>query len=95
MSEITITHEEAESRGRYVTKLDGHEAELTYSRAGDHQIIADHTGVPPEIGGRGVGTALARAMIADARAKGLKIVPLCPFVNALFRRNPDWRDLLA
>lgn len=95
MSDITVTREETPTRGRYVATVDGHEAELTYSRAGDHQIIADHTGVPSEIGGRGVGTALARAMVDDARARGLKIVPLCPFVNEQFRRHPEWRDLLA
>lgn len=95
MSDITVTHEESPTRGRFVAMVDGYEAELTYSRAGDHQIIADHTGVPSEIGGLGVGSALTRAMIEDARARGLKIVPLCPFVNAQFRRHPEWRDLLA
>jgi predicted GNAT family acetyltransferase len=94
MSDFQIRREESESRGRYVTVIDGVEAELTFSKAGTGMIIADHTGVPREIGGRGVGLALAEAMIADARAAGIKVMPLCPFVNAQFKRHPDWSDLL-
>ena len=94
MSELQIRRAESESRGRYVTTVDGVEAELTFSKAGAGMIIADHTGVPSEIGGRGIGLALAEAMVADARKDGIKIMPLCPFVNAQFHKHPDWSDLL-
>jgi len=32
--------------------------------------------------------------IDDARAAGLKIIPLCPFAQAQFRRHPEWADVL-
>jgi hypothetical protein len=83
------------SRGRYVLRRDGHEAELTYSIASPRLIIADHTGVPDAFRGQGVGNALVERLVADARAEGVKIVPLCPFVNSWRARHPDWADVFS
>ena len=95
MADVEIIKEDGETRGRYVATIDGHEAELTYSRLGDSgNVIADHTGVPEELGGRGVGSALVRHLVEDARANGFKIVPLCPFVKALYQKNPEWADVM-
>nr|WP_284362043.1 GNAT family N-acetyltransferase [Maritalea porphyrae] len=82
------------SRGRYVAVVDGVEAELTYSRMSAHSIIADHTGVPEALKGKGVGKALVEYLIADARATDTKIVPLCPFVKAQYQRHPEWSDVI-
>ncbi|HEY9038989.1 MAG TPA: GNAT family N-acetyltransferase [Roseovarius sp.] len=92
--EIEITLEETDSKGRYSTRVDGHEAEMTYSRAGAATIIIDHTDVPDALRGRGVGVALVRRGVEDARAKGLKIIPLCPFAKAQIARHPEWQDVL-
>ena len=70
----------------------GHEAELTYSRLGASQVIADHTGVPDGLRGTGAGLALVERLVTDARAEGFKIVPLCPYVNRQRARHPDWAD---
>ncbi|MEM9426838.1 MAG: GNAT family N-acetyltransferase [Pseudomonadota bacterium] len=96
MSDLTITLTETGSKGRYVTQPDsaGPEAELTYSRASDNLIIIDHTGVPDEYRGQNVGVALVRRAVEDARAGGYKILPLCPFAAAQFRRHKDWSDVL-
>jgi predicted GNAT family acetyltransferase len=95
MADIEITREDGETRGRYVATIDGHEAELTYSKLGDSgNVIADHTGVPEELGGRGVGSALVRHLVEDARTSGFKIMPLCPFVKALYQKNPEWADVM-
>ena len=52
---VEIIREETETKGRSVGLVDGHEAEMTYSRAGSTTIIIDHTGVPDAVHGRGVG----------------------------------------
>jgi predicted GNAT family acetyltransferase len=95
MSEITIRREDQPTRGRYVARMAGSEAEaeLTFSRTSPTLIIADHTGVPDAFRGRGVGRALVERMVADARAEGFKIVPLCPYVNAERKRHPEWADV--
>lgn len=87
-----ITREIDGSKGRYVLKKDGLEAELTYSISSPTLIIADHTGVPEEWKGQGVGVQLVERLVSDALSEGVKIVPLCPFVNAQRRRHPEWAD---
>ena len=93
MSDTSIRREVVGSKGRYVLTEDGHEAELTYSILGAKQVIADHTGVPEALSGTGAGLRLVERLVADARAEGFQIVPLCPFVNAMRRRHPEWADV--
>ncbi len=93
MSEIA--HEKSKTGGRYVIQVDGHEAELTYSRMETSgNIIADHTAVPRAIGGRSIGKDLVNFMIADARQSGFKIMPLCPFVRREYSKHPEWSDVM-
>lgn len=94
MSELQIEREETENGGRYVVRLNGAEAEMTYSRGATIDII-DHTFVPPELRGQSVGEAMVARAVADARGNGRRILPLCSFAAAQFRRNPDWKDVLA
>lgn len=92
-AELTITREVSGSKGRYLARKDGAEAQLTWSITTPHLIIADHTEVPEAFRGMGVGLALVERLVADARAEGVKIVPLCPFVNAQRKRHPEWADV--
>ncbi|MEN1727949.1 MAG: GNAT family N-acetyltransferase [Pseudomonadota bacterium] len=90
-----IQREENDSKGRYFVTIDGVEAEMTYSRAGEHRIIIDHTGVPNALRGQGVGQALVQRGVEDARAEGRTILPLCPFAKAQIQRHPEWHDVLS
>ncbi|WP_127104776.1 GNAT family N-acetyltransferase [Pararhodobacter zhoushanensis] len=92
-TDYTVTREVAGTKGRYVIRKEGDEAELTYSITTPHLIIADHTGVPDSFRGTGAGLALVQRLVADARAEGVKIIPLCPFVNAQRKRHPEWADV--
>lgn len=92
---MNIMREDRPSGGRYVATIEGHEAEITFSRASPKLVIVDHTGVPDALRGRGVGQALALHAIEDARAGGWKIMPLCPFFKAQVERHPDWRDVIS
>ncbi|WP_022701629.1 GNAT family N-acetyltransferase [Oceanicaulis alexandrii] len=95
MTEFTITEERSQTKGRYVATAAGKpEAELTYSIANDHMIIIDHTGVPDEWRGMGVGKALVQRAVEDARERGVQIIPLCPFAKAQIHKTPDWHDVL-
>ena len=93
---MTVTRTDETSRGAYRAELPGasRPAELTWQAMGPLRI-ADHTFVPPEMRGQGVAQVLVEALVADARTLGFKIVPQCSYVAALFRRHPEWADLLA
>lgn len=94
---MTITLEETDSGGRYFLAEDGTDdlAEMTFSRANEKLIIVDHTYVPDRYRGQGVGRRLVDRLIADARDKHVRIVPLCPFVKAQFQKHPEWNDVLS
>src|SRR5262245_24503742 len=93
--EILIENEEGEGKGRYVLRgADGAEAEMTYTKIGLSQIIIDHTGVPDAFRAQGIGVKLVQRAVEDARSSGKKIIPLCPFAAAQFRRHPEWADVL-
>ncbi len=95
MAEFTITEERTDSKGRYIASAPGKpDAELTYSIASAHLIIIDHTGVPDDWRGQGVGKALVQRAVEDARARQIQIVPLCPFAKAQIEKTPDWQDVL-
>ena len=89
---IDVRHEP--DNRRFVTIVDGSQAVLDYQR-GDRMISLVHTGVPAEIGGRGVAAALVRAALDHARAEGLKVVPACSYVAAYLKRHPQDADLVA
>ena len=97
MQDITITRSDTDSKARYVATIPGvaGEGELTLSKVSATLIIADHTGVPDSMRGLGVAAALAERLIADARAAGQRIVPLCPFLHARAQRHKaDWADVI-
>jgi hypothetical protein len=92
---MDIRTENHKSGGRYVTGAAPNEAEMTFSRASDHLIIIDHTGVPDFFRGQGVGAALAAHAVEVARQGGWKIIPLCPFFKAQVARHPEWSDVIS
>lgn len=57
--------------------------------------VAEHTLVPRELEGRGIAGQLVQALIADAREQGFRVEPQCSYVEAQFRRHPDWAELRA
>ena len=93
--QLEIGFEDKGSKGRYfVRSPSGDEAEMTFTKIGEEQIIIDHTEVPDAFRGQGVGLRLVTRAVEEARAAGKKIIPLCPFANAQFRRHPEWADVL-
>ncbi|RFC65229.1 N-acetyltransferase [Fulvimarina endophytica] len=91
---MEIRHEAGEYGGRFATS-DG-SCELTYRRAGSQTVVFDHTFVPPEMRSQGLARKLVDAGVAWAREEKLKVVPECPYVDVLFRREPAlYADIAA
>lgn len=95
MGDLDVKREDGPTGGRYFVTIDGHTAEMTYSKAGATRLIIDHTGVPDALRGKGAGQAMVLRAVEDARAAGIKIIPLCPFAKAQIGKHPEWQDVLA
>jgi predicted GNAT family acetyltransferase len=83
------------SKGRYVLRRNGAEAEITFSVTTPTLIIADHTEVAAARRGTGAGAELVAFMVTDMRARGAKVMPPCPFVNAERKKQPEGADAFA
>ena len=79
---------------RFELEVEGHLAAAHYKREGN-VITFTHTEVPPELGGKGVGSTLVKGALDQVRADGLKVVAECPFVKAWIGKHPAYADLLA
>jgi hypothetical protein len=81
------------TRHRFELAVDGHIAASYYELAGP-VITFVHTEVPPELGGKGVGSKLIGGALDKLRSEGLKVIAQCPFVKAYIDKHPDYADLL-
>ena len=82
------------AKQRYELAVDGHIA-ATYYRITGGLITFVHTEVPPELGGKGIGSRLIKGALDQVRAGGLKVIAQCPFVKAYIEKHPDYADLLS
>jgi uncharacterized protein len=78
---------------RYELAVDGYTA-ATYYEIADGVITFVHTEVPPELGGKGIGSRLIKGALDQVRAEGLKVIAQCPFVKTFIDKNAAYQDLL-
>jgi len=91
MSDFPISINQEKSRFEAV--VDGETAVLDYELDGD-AIAFVHTGVPAAIDNRGIGTALVRTGLDYAEEHGLRVRPICVFVESFIEKNPDYQHLV-
>jgi len=93
MSDVTVRDNPAELRyeAREGDRLLG---EIRY-RTEPGLVVLVHTDVASSAEGSGVGSALVAGALDDIRSRGLRVVPLCPFVAAHIRRHPEYDTLVT
>jgi predicted GNAT family acetyltransferase len=92
---MEIQIKENQSKGYAIVTEDGKTAgEMTYSIPSADFIIIDHTEVDSTFRGRSIGKQLLYEIVAMAREKNIKIMPLCPFASAMFKKLTDIQDVL-
>lgn len=89
---IEVTHNAAQSR--FQAEVEGLLCVADYRLAGDVMQMT-HTGVPPQLEGRGIASKLVQAAVDHAKANGLRIAPWCSYVDAWMRRHPETASLRA
>jgi uncharacterized protein len=73
---------------RYELDVEGHLAIADYHITGNQMAIT-HVFVPDELRGKGVAAQVMKAVVDDANAKKLSIIPICSYAAAYLKRNPQ------
>lgn len=79
---------------RFEARVDGHLGLAEYRLSGAVMQMT-HTEVPAALQGRGIAGMLVQQALAHAKARGLKIDPLCPYVRGYMERRPETHELWA
>lgn len=96
MDSHTETIARDDARHRYILRTeDGTEAGYIEFHEDGRVIDMPHTIVDPKFEGRGYGTKLVRFALDDARGRGLKVKPTCPFIARYIDKHEEYQDLLA
>lgn len=90
---MDVRHDEGERR--FTMDTPAGPAVLSYTALPDGTLDLQHTSVPSDERGEGIGGRLVEAALAHARREGVRIVPSCPFVRGWLGRNPGHEDLVA
>ncbi len=88
MSEVRDTGE------RYEMEEEGLISYADYRKT-DDRLYLDYVFSPVPLRGTGASGRLMQAVAADARAKDLKITPICGYAAAWLRRSAEFRDLVG
>lgn len=92
---MAIQHLQNKTKGEFYLEVNQEKlASMTYTYAGNDKIIIDHTEVDESLKGQGVGYKLVEEAVNFAREYNLKIMPLCPFANAVFKKKTEYKDVL-
>lgn len=78
---------------RFELEVDGVIAFSEYKRK-DGVVTFIHTEVPDSLGGKGVGSKLAKGALDAVRAAGEKVIARCPFIAAYIKKHTEYQDLL-
>ncbi len=81
----------------------GNEVAVVVYNLSEPNLMITETLVPKALEGQGIASRLAKHVIADAKARGLVILPVCPFFSAYFQKHPEhagvvhprYRDILG
>ena len=79
---------------RYELRVDGDLGGRLLYRLRPGLVALNHTEIDDRFEGQGLGSRLIAFALDDARARGLAVLPFCPFVNAYVQRHREYVDLV-
>ena len=92
VSEPVVTDNPAESR--FEIYVGGERAGLMRYQLHGQLISLIHTEVDDQFQGMGLASKLARGVLDQVRARGLAVLPYCPYVKSWVAKHPDYGDLV-
>ena len=92
---MSVTVDDNPMVSRYEARINGALAGVSEYELTPDTIVFLHTVVAQKYEGQGVGGAIARFALDDARARGLHVRALCPFIRGWMGRHHEYSDLVG
>jgi uncharacterized protein len=93
---MLIRNKLIKGKGMFFVEMDGNIlAEMVYTMPSPNKMIIEHTEVSEELRGKKVGDQLIHTAVEYARTNNIKIIPLCTFASSVFKKKPEYADVLA
>ena len=92
---MSLVVADAPERQRFEAQLDGTFVGVLVYAVADGRIDLIHTEVFPEFEGHGIAAALTRFALDDARRRGLRVIPSCPYVRRYLESHPEDLDIVV
>lgn len=89
---MEIENNEADSR--WEVKLDARVIAFVEYKSRPDRVTLIHTEVDPDFEGQGIGSRLARTVLDDAVARGLRVTLYCPFIRSYVDRHPEYEQYI-
>lgn len=80
---------EPNGKGAFVIEQNGERLAEMVIAVDKQNLTVYHTEVSEKLKGKGVASKLLSTMVDYARQHQLKVIALCPFVSAQFKRHPE------
>ncbi|HSG44420.1 MAG TPA: GNAT family N-acetyltransferase [Anaerolineales bacterium] len=90
LDELEVSHNP--DKNRFEIWIDGELSKLDYMEDGN-TIVMTHVGVHPAHRGQGVAGKVTQVALEYAKEKSLRVIPMCSYVGAYIRRNPEYIGL--
>lgn len=74
-------------------RVEGYTARIEYIIMAK-KIFLTHTEVPVDLEGKGIGSKIVKLALEEIEKRGLKLIPLCPFIAKYITRHPEWKRIL-
>ena len=98
MGAVDTTVADNPGQSRFEIRVGGEVAGFTAYRPLDRELDREyaftHTEIDPSYEGKGLGSVLVRGALDETKARGLGVLPYCPFVLRYVQRHPEYLELV-
>jgi len=81
-------------KNQFEAEIEGSHAKIEYS-VQPGVLSLNHTEVPKELSGKGIASELTERVLLQIELRGLKIIPVCPFIKKYIEKHPEWKSIIA
>lgn len=79
---------------RFEAEIEGQMAVIEYS-VQPGILSLNHVEIPEALSGKGVASEMIEKVLLQIEQRGLKVIPVCPFIKKYIQKHPEWESIIA